>query len=174
MKLKLSEDEVSQVIDLKKAIGEVSEIDAVSEAFSQAILDHIKERTDSGTDVNGKIFPQYSKAYKDSLAFKVYGKGNKVNLTQTGDMLGTMFTDASNGKLTLKFDGEQNNIKAYAHITGFKGHPTLDGKVKPREFFGVTDAEVGRIAEAFKPKLNAASTQNDKIILNKLKKVFGF
>lgn len=173
MKIKLTEAEVSQEIDLKQALGGLSEVEPVSEAFSQAVLDHIKERTQSGRDVNGNLFAPYSKAYKDSLAFKVYGKGKKVNMTLTGDMLETMFTDASNGKLTIKLDGDQNNVKAFAHITGFQGHPTLDGKVRPRQFFGVTDKDLAKIAENFKPKLTAAANNNDMIILNKLKKLFG-
>lgn len=172
MKLKLTESEVSQEIDLKQVLGGASEIEPVSEAFSQAVLDHIKERTESGRDVNGNIFAPYSKAYKESLAFKVYGK-SKTNMTLTGDMLGTMFTDAANGKLTIKLDGSENNVKAFAHITGFQGHPTLQGKVKPRRFFGVNDIELTKIAENFKPKLSATVISNDMIILNKLKKLFG-
>jgi hypothetical protein len=174
MKLKLSESEVSQSIDLNKVLGGNSEIPAVTEAFSQALIDHIKERTESGRDVNGKIFAPYSKSYKESLAFSVFGKSNPPNLTLTGDMLGTMFTEENNGTLSIKLDGAENNIKAFAHQTGFKNHPTLDGKVRPREFFGITDKEIANIAKEFKPNLSREAQRNDNVILNKLKKVFGF
>ena len=179
MKLKLTESEVSQEIDLEKVLGAASDIPAVTEAFSQALLDHIRERTESGRDVNGKIFPSakksdgYSESYKDSLAFKVYGKTNKINMRLTGDMLDTMFADQSNGKLKLTFDGPENNIKAYAHMSGFEGHPTIKG-AKPREVFGIPDKELEKIAKEYKPNLNKEAQKNDKIILNKLMKVFGF
>lgn len=174
MKLKLSENEVSQTIDLQKTLGANSELPAVTEAFSQAILDHIRERTESGRDVNGKLFSPYSKSYKESLAFSVFGKSNPPNMTLTGDMLSTMFADESNGKLKLSFEGTENNVKAFAHQTGFKNHPTLEGKVRPREFFGITDSELQKIAKEFKPNLSKEAQRNDNIILNKLKKVFGF
>jgi hypothetical protein len=173
MKLKLTESEVSQEIDLEKVLGSVSDVPAVTEAFSQALIDHIKERTESGRDINGKLFAPYSKAYKESLAFSVFGKSNPPNMTLTGDMLGTMFTEESNGKLNIKLDGDTNNAKAYGHITGFKGHPTLDGKVKPREFFGVTEKELSKIAKEFKPDLSREAQRNDNIILSKLLKLFG-
>ena len=95
-------------------------------------------------------------------------------MTLTGDMLSTMFAEESNGKLKLAFDGPDNNVKAFAHQTGFKNHPTLEGKVRPREFFGITDSELAKIAKEFKPNLSREAQRNDNIILNKLKKVFGF
>lgn len=174
MKLKLSENEVSQTIDLEKTLGSAGEIPAITEAFSQAVLDHIRERTESGRDLNGKLFSPYSKSYKESLAFSVFGKSNQPNMTLTGDMLSTMFADESNGKLKISFDGVDNNIKAFAHQTGFKNHPVLEGKVKPREFFGITDKELQKIAKEFKPDLSREANRNDNVILNKLKKAFGF
>lgn len=173
MKINLSESEVSQTIDIKDILGDAAAIPSVSEAMAQAFLDVIKERTESGRDVNGKLLPKYSESYKNSLAFKVWGKTDNVNMTMSGDMLGTMFSEVVNGKIKIGFDGEENNVKAYAHITGFKGHPVLDGKVAKREFFGITDKEIAQIKAEFSPDLSSEARRNDDILISALTKLFG-
>lgn len=167
----LSKEEVSQEINLRETLGESAGITSVSEAFSQAVLDHIVERTESGRDVHGKLFEAYSKSYRKSLAFKVFGKSEQVNMKLTGDMLGTMFTVVENGKLKIKLDGVENNIKAYGHMTGYKGHPYLAGKAK-REFFGVTEEELNKIKKDFVPDFSKEAKKNDQSLINSLFKAY--
>lgn len=173
MKLKLTESEVSQTIDLKEVLGSISAIDTVSEAFSRAIIDHIVERTQSGRDVNGKLFAPYSKSYKESLAFNVLGKSSHVDMTLTGDMLSTIQSERTGNKIKIFFDGPQNNVKAFAHMTGFKWHPHLEGKAK-REFFGIKDEELRKIAKAFKPEIDNGKQASEKTLIEKIAKVIGF
>lgn len=171
MKPKLSEDEVSQTIDLKKVLGEVSEVESVSEAFAQALIDKIVARTTLGRDVSGKIFPKYSKSYSESLAFKVFGKSRgDVNMTLTGDMLASIEPEIEQGKLKIQVTGSDNILKAFAHMTGYRGHPFLAGKPK-REFFGISEKELAEVKKNFLPDLSQESKKNDEIIINKLRKL---
>jgi len=173
MKIKLSEDEVSQEIDLKKTLGDVSGVDSVTEAFAQALIDKMVDRTQSGRDVNGKLFPKYSKSYTESLGFKVFGKSKgDVNMTLTGDMLASIEPEIDQGKLKLSVTGSENITKAFAHMTGYKGHPVLAGKPK-REFFGINDAELAKIRKNFLPDLTKESKKADEDILKTLLKLLG-
>lgn len=153
-KTKLSEESVTIDIDIEKLLGSAASNREVRETFYQAAYDKMIERIDSGRDVNGKLFSKYSKSYKDSLAFSAFGKSSTVNLQLSGDMLNAIdLQKQTEKKLTVGFNDQTENAKAYAHMTGFKGHPTLDGKVKPRVFFGWSDAELKAIAKEFKPNL---------------------
>lgn len=173
--LKLSKDEVSQEFDLNKVLGmDVSKDQGLQEAIGQAIIDRIVERTERGKSVSGAALPKYSKAYKESLEFAAFGKTNKVNMTLTGEMLSSLTVlSASNGRLKIGFDGEENNAKAFGHISGMEGHPTLEGKVPEREFFGLTKAEIESIRKEFRPQLSDEAEANDNVIIGKIKKLIG-
>jgi hypothetical protein len=173
-KRKISENEVSQKINLKVALGQLSNVPEIREAFFQAVVDKMVERTELSRDINGKIFDKYSKSYKNSLAFNVFGKTNKVNMTLTGDMLGSIDKiDESRDTMTVGITGDENIIKAFAHITGFKGHPTLDGKVKPRDFFGITEKEIETITKDFEPETDSGSAINDSVLIEKIINLLG-
>jgi hypothetical protein len=162
--LKLSESEVSQTIDLKELTGvNMSEFPAAKEAIAQAFIDKIVERTQDGKDVDGKDFAKkYSKAYKDSLAFDAFGKTNKVNMTLSGEMLGTIDVVESKGnKIKIGWSDAENNAKAFNHNSG--------DTVPKRQFFGVTDKELAEIKREFKPQIK--DTDNDRVILAKLDKL---
>jgi hypothetical protein len=59
----------------------------------------------------------------------------------SGDMMGSMDLLSEDGAvITYGFDQPDQAIKAYAHQTGFEGHPTIKGP--KREFFGVTSEEI--------------------------------
>lgn len=153
--LKLSQDKVSQVFDLKKIFGfDVSKNGPLKEAFAQALMDRILDRTKSGVDYDGQKFAAYSQRYKDSLMFKAFRKTSKVDMELTGEMLLSMEILSMRGnELEIGFTGEQA-AKAYGHMTGMEGHPTLDGVTPPRKFFGITDAELAGVAQEFKPRPN--------------------
>ena len=161
--LKLAQSEVSQTIDLKKVLGiDLTDYPEVKKAIGQAIIDLMVSRTEDGLDVNGKKFAKYSNEYKESLPFKAFGKTAKVNLTQAGDMLSLIdILDDSGNKLKIGWADETENAKAYNHNTG--------DTVPKRQFFGITDEDLRKITDEFKPDLK--KSQSDTAILNKLNKI---
>lgn len=142
--LNLSQDEVSQTIDLEKWTGaDLSQDPVLLREIGQEIVDYMKERVAQGVGAGEVSFKanKYSPEYQASLAFKAAGKDSSpVNMKLSGDMLGSMdFIDNEN-QLKFSIAGDQSP-KAYGHMTGFEGHPTIpQGKYK-REFFGITKAE---------------------------------
>lgn len=126
---------------------------ATKEAVGQAIIDKIVERTQSGIDKNGRQFRSYSKEYMQSLEFKVAGKSSLVDMTLTGDMLSSInIIEQTPRTITIGFDDPNENAKAYGHISGMKGHPTIkNGKV--RDFFGLPTGELNKIADEFKDQV---------------------
>lgn len=169
---KLTENEVSQTLDLKEILGiDVSNNQEIKDAIGQAIIDRIIERTESGKSIHGKDFKKaepdsnYSHEYRDSHTFKAYGKNNnKINMTLTGNMLGTMdiIKDEKN-KITIGWDDPTENAKAYNHNFG--------DTVPKREFFGITTGEINEIARKYKPDL--MTNENDERLLNKIAKLIG-
>lgn len=164
--IKLTESEVSQTIDLKKLLGiDVSDYPEVKQAIGQAIIDLIVSRTESGKDINGNSFASYSKDYKDSLAFKAFGKTNKVNMTLSGDMLAFMdIVEDKGNTIKIGWSDDEENAKAYNHNVG--------DTVTKRSFFGVTDSDLKKISEEFKPDLKRA--KSDEVIINKINKITDF
>jgi phage gpG-like protein len=80
----------------------------------------------------------------------VYGAGNFKNLTDKyanaekggdltanmdleGDLLNSITFEADAYSVKIGTWDKDQAIKAYGHITGFKGHKWLDGKVAPRK-----------------------------------------
>jgi hypothetical protein len=111
-------------------------------ALGEDIIEYMRKRTESGKDNRGGSFPKYSKEYMKSLDFKIAGKGSKVNLTQTGDMLADIeVLDIKNDKLVIGFEkGSLNNDKADGHITGWQGRS--DTK---RPFLGFEGSEKDKL-----------------------------
>lgn len=149
--LKLSEDEVSQTIDLKELFG-VSVIgsEGLKQAIGGAIIDKIVNRTESGVGVDGKkLKAPYSKDYSESLDFKAFGKSkNKVNMTLTGQMLGSLdIVESKGNSIKIGWDDSEENAKAYNHNTG--------DTVPKRPFFGVTEKELREIKSEFEDKAKA-------------------
>jgi hypothetical protein len=165
--LKLSESEVSQTFDLKEILGvDVRDYPEVKDAIGEAIIQKIIDRTESGVDVSGKKFKNYSDEYVGSLPFKAFGKSaNDVNLTQTGAMLGTIDIIQDKGnKIKIGWEDPTENAKAYNHNAG--------DTVKKREFFGLTAADLKSISAEFKPDLR--KSVNDEVLLSKLDKIADF
>lgn len=174
-KTKLSQSSVTVDIDIEKLLGESAKNRDIRETFYQLAFDKMIERLDSGRDVNGKLFSKYSKAYKDSLAFSAFGKSSTVNLQLTGDMINSVQIEKQTDKImTVGFGSDKlENAKAYAHMSGYEGHPTLEGKVKPRLFFGWSDKELKDIAKEFKPFTSVQSNVSDSALLKLLDKLVG-
>ena len=87
-KRKISKTEVSQTINLRESLGRFSQVPEIRDAFLQSVIDTIVQRTEHSRDIHNDIFAKYSKSYKESLPFQVFGKTNKVNMTLTGDKIG--------------------------------------------------------------------------------------
>ncbi len=173
-KKKLSEDEVSIEIDIESLLGSSARDSSVKETFFQLAFDKMLERLDNGIGADGKKLDKYSKAYMNSLEFAAFGKDKTVNMQLTGGMVNSLrILNSTNSKMKVGFEGEES-VKAYAHMTGFKGHPTLDGKVSPRNFFGWTDKELQAIAREFKPQNESASDLvKDEVILRLIDRLVG-
>lgn len=150
-KTKLSKDNVSVEINLEPLLGKLAEDRAVRETFFELALERLLERTASGRDVNGNLFPKYSSAYKNSLAFKVFGKDNTPNLELTGDMLGSISQESTSKKMIVAVS-EDEAPKAYNHMTG--------DTMPKRPFLGWKDSELQDIAKEFKPLVRQAERSN--------------
>lgn len=136
-------------IDLEELFDKEVPDRALREAIGGAIIEKITERTESGVDKNGNAFKPYSKSYTDSLQFKAFGKSSNVDLTLTGDMLaGMTITSQDEAQITLGWEDPTLNTRAFAHITGYEGHPTIKNGPK-RDFFGVTKEELLAVKEEF-------------------------
>lgn len=151
-------------VNLDSLFGERMNLNrATREAIGQAIIDRIVSRTQDGIDKFGKSMGKYSPAYRSSLAFKVTkGGDSQVNLTQTGDMLGSLtIIEQSDKTLTIGFEDSVQNTKAFGHISGMEGHPVLEGRVKKRDFLGLPKSEMEKIAGEFESQAKAVdSIQN--------------
>lgn len=155
----LKESEVSTEINLKELLGDLSNNESVRDVFFQAALDKMQKRLDSGRGVDGKL-TAYSKTYKDSASFKIFGKSSTVNMQLTGDMLAAINEmDSAPSKLKIGIDDTLEAAKAYGHMTGMKGHPTLEGITPKREWFGWTDKELQAIAKEIKPQVRSRSDE---------------
>ena len=173
-KLNLDKSDVNVEIDLEKVLGGSAKNEIVRESFFQLLFDSMNERLDSGKNVNNKALKSYSKSYKDSLAYEVFGKDGTVNMQLTGDMINSVAIQKQSSKtMKIGFTGEDENNKAYGHITGMKGHKFLEGKVPKREFFGWTDKEVKSIASELRPALQEESSISDTALLALLERLGG-
>jgi hypothetical protein len=151
--INLSEDEVSQTINLKDWMGvDFSSDPNLVRQIGQACIDYMTKRVDDNKGLgNEKLKSPYTKTYADSLDFQAAGKSkNDVNMKLSGDMLGSIDLEESGNSFKI-FIPSDESPKAYGHMTGFKGHPTIpEGKYK-RQFFGLTKEEFKKeIAPKFK------------------------
>lgn len=169
-----SESDVNVEIDLEKLLGKAAANEAVRETFFQLAFESLMARLDSGEGVKGGNLPRYSKAYKDSLSYEVFGKDGTVNMQLTGDMVNDISIQKQNSKkMVIGFNDDLQSKKAFAHMTGFEGHPNLDGKVKPRNWFGWQDKELEAIAQDLRPELEQTEAVTDEKVLNLLERFVG-
>ena len=98
--------------------------------FANRIIDEIVNRTQDGIDKKGSSFVAYSKSYKSSTVFDIYGKSKQVNLTLTGSMLSSVDSIISREKIIIYFNDDEDAAKAHGHINGSNNLPK-------RDFFGL-------------------------------------
>jgi len=162
LKRKLSQSEIYQEINLGDLLGRTPTRDE-AQAFAQEAIERIIERSQSGTDVNGKQFKEYTKEYAEE---KGVSRGD-VDMTLFGDMLLSIDSRISGDRVRIEIPSSES-AKAYGHITGFKGHPTIpQGKYK-RDFFGLSRNEAEQIAESVKDQSFTPDELNISDILSRI------
>lgn len=149
--IRASRQRLSQKINLKDLFGKnASKVKPVKEAFVQAVIDRIVERTEGGTAVTGRPFKSpYSKEYAESLEFKAARKSrDNVNMKLTGDMLRSIdLIDETTNTVTIGIDDPEEAPKAFNHQTG--------DTVPRRPFFGITKKELEEVAKEFVERLDS-------------------
>jgi hypothetical protein len=111
---------------------------AQREYIADEIIEHIKTRSESGKDKNGRAFKRYSKSYKESIDFEIAGKTAKVDLTLSGDMLADLsLLSHKKGSILIGYEnGTEENARADGNITGSYGRKSGNIK-KARDFLGI-------------------------------------
>lgn len=132
MRRKISEEQVYQSFNLKTLLGQTPS-QAQKELFYELAVEKMVDRTTSGNDINGNRFKPYSPQYAEQKGVDV----NSVDLILNGDMLDGFKEGSTKNIVRIEMQSDQTE-KAYGHITGMKGHPTIK-KGKVRDFFGFKD-----------------------------------
>lgn len=136
MRIKVSENEISQEIDLEDLTGvNLSQYPLLMNEIAQATIDFVKDRAQSGFGLGGqKLKSPYSDAYANSLEFQAAGKSkDQVNMTLTGDMLGLLDVLEQTGSIFKYGLPESQAPKGYNHQVG--------DTVPKRPWFGVEKKE---------------------------------
>lgn len=122
---------------------------AEREAIALEVIDKITKRTLQGKDKNGEAFAKYSKAYTDSINFKIAGKSkSQVNLKLSGDMLDSIKILKNSTKVEIGFEkGSTENGKADGNIRGTYGQSSPVGP--ERDFLGISDRELQLILRKY-------------------------
>jgi hypothetical protein len=156
--LKLSLDEVSQTINLSKEAGiDLSDDPVLVNEIGQEIIDFMVDRAKDGRGLGGvKLKSPYSKAYSESLEFKAHDKNkNEVNMTLTGDMLGSIdLIENDPDKLKIAIAEDDEVPKAYNHNVG--------DTVPKRPFFGVDKSELENILANYESEFKALKDDKEE------------
>lgn len=148
MKPKFSLREIIQEIDLDEVTGRTLS-DVEKRIFMDDAINLIIERTQSGVDINGRPFKQYSKDYAKE---KGVSRGD-VDLTLTSSMLAAISgTETGNGVSLFIDDSEVP--KAYNHNVG--------DTLPKRTFFGLTTKEIEELSSG----LGVANTFEERSQFN--------
>lgn len=132
----ISQDEMSQEIDLKRYLGD----DATPEQkqlFAELAIEQINQRTLDGKTIHGGNFKKYSKEYAD---FKGVSR-DSVDLFLEGDMLDSLETQEDGNKIKITIGGDSVETKK-----GYNHH--IGDTLPKRPWFGLTTDEVRTITDA--------------------------
>lgn len=141
--LVIENKKVYQEIDLEEVLGvDLTGYDSLKNAIGQRIVDYMRDRTAKSLDNKNKQFKSYKSSYKKSDVFEAYGKTSKVDMELTGSMLSSMGFKKDGNVLRFGFDDQEDEEKAYGHMTGMEGHKFLEGKTKIRQFFGISEEDL--------------------------------
>jgi phage gpG-like protein len=128
----ISKDEVfkSLKIKLPSFLDDDEREDLMSELgeyLLSEVLDHVAQGV---SPVTGKPFQKLSTKYADNEK----GGTTLANLDLAGDMMSALEYQVEADGIKIGIFDEDQAVKAYGHITGFKGHPWLEGKAPKRKF----------------------------------------
>jgi hypothetical protein len=146
LKRTLSQTEIYQEINLADILDRAPTRAEIA-AFQEAAVELIIERSQSGVDVNGRQFKEYTKEYAEE---KGVSRGD-VDMTLFGDMLLSINTQSRGDVVRIEMAPDET-AKAYGHISGFKGHPTIPSGKYKRDFFGLSRSEAENIAESVRDR----------------------
>ena len=134
----ISQDEMSQEINLKRYLGD----DATPEQkqlFAELAIEQINQRTLDGKTIHGGKFKRYSKEYAD---FKGVSR-DSVDLFLEGDMLDSLETQEDGNKIKITIGGDSvETAKGYNHHVG--------DTLPKRPWFGLTTDEVRALSDQIK------------------------
>lgn len=134
------------------------------EAIALEIVDFIRERSRKGKDKNNNRFTKYSKAYSESLDFKIAGKSAKVDLTLSGDMLAALdVLKTSNRGLTIGYQsGDEINGRVEGNRLGsYGGKPNAQ---KARDFLGISTQDLSKILRKYPPNSDRSLERAEQIL----------
>jgi hypothetical protein len=142
--LKTTGEKVTQKINFVDLFGvDLSSRKDLRLSIAQDMIDLMISRTrEDHVSVDGESFEKYSDSYKKSDKFSEYGKSNSVDMTLTGDMLGSIdVIEDAEDYIVLGLADDQNG-KAHGHMVGANNLPV-------RRFFGVNKADIENIKGAY-------------------------
>ena len=131
-------------------------------ALGEHIVEYIRQRTEKGKDNEGGRFPKYSKAYAESLDFRIAGKSRgKPDLKLTGDMLADLEVLSIKGdKLLIGYkNGTISNAKADGHQTGWQG----ERPNAARPFLGFEGSEKAKLKSIIKEHVAAVKDDDTSL-----------
>lgn len=103
-------------------------MDKVGQYLVDSMLDKIADGVSPVS--GGGTFKKLTKNYADEEK----GGERTANMDEHGDMLSALTYKIVGNKIQVGIFDPDQAIKSYAHNTGFKGHPFLDGKAPKRQF----------------------------------------
>ena len=142
-------------VNLERLFGvEIPDNSSFRQAVGQAIIDIIVERTENAEYLNNAK-KKYSDDYADSLAFTIFGKSkNNVNLTQSGDMLGTLdIIEENSDSIRIGWDNPDIAARGTNHNFGIT--------VPRRKFLGLNEDEISKIKNEFKDDIKTFTSQSE-------------
>lgn len=123
-------------------------------AIAVEVVKYIRDRTLDGKGPGGKSWSgkagEYSKAYMDSLNFKIGRKSGTVNLKLSGDMLEAIgLLEVQKGKIKYGVDDSDPVAgKVEGNVRGTYGRSSpISGKA--RDFLELTEKELDEILSQF-------------------------
>jgi len=106
--------------------------ESVKREFGERAIDAILERTLQGKDKRDNSFVAYSKAYKESREFAIFGKSSRVNLRLSGQMHASVHVNGTDRTgVTIAITDVEQERKARRHING-------SGPLPVRDFWGLS------------------------------------
>lgn len=134
IKIEVDSDIVRRLANAGKAVTEAIDFSRLGAKGVQLIT----ERTDTGIDVHGNPFKEYSPAYY--LEKSKTHSDMTVNLQNSNDMLSALSSSSDDDSALIYFLSSVENSKAYKHNTGTGGVPK-------REFFGLNESDANDLSK---------------------------